>query len=85
MNEALALTLDEALDMIDHLKAELRAVTHDELHDPDTATVEELCRPISADVTTRRNQYFGYEDAPQSKAGKSAGMAHRMNQMRRGK
>ncbi len=75
------MTIDEALDMIDHLKQELRAVTHHKLPDAETATVEELCRPISADVTVRSSQHFG---AQRSEAGAIGAMTARINK-RRGK
>ena len=56
---------------------------HDELPDPDTATVEELCRPLSATLTTRRTAYFGVADAVQSRAGEVGGMVQRINRMRK--
>ena len=54
-------------------------VIHNTLPDDLTATIEELCRPISADVITRDHHYFGLASAQQSEAGRVGAMTLRMN------
>ena len=59
-------------------------VIHNTLPDDKTATIEELCRPISADVITRDHHYFGLASAQQSEAGRVGAMTLRMNSAKRG-
>ena len=57
----------------------LGLVIHNILPDDETATIEELCRPISADVQTRGNHFFGMTSGQQSEAGRVGAMTIRMN------